>query len=145
MGDSNFGFKCFGVDELDQQGLSGVPGLVVRALLACQDWSVAQANNFPGRSCASFIFHMTFDLTFDRSDGRDVYIYDAKEPPARRYSVAYFLPKDHKYPLIEIIPFFQSPFSLQNENGVMVERNERPLQPGKYYVNDMSYLLMLTR
>lgn len=34
VGDSNFGFKCFGVDELGQQGLSGVPGLIVRAFLA---------------------------------------------------------------------------------------------------------------
>jgi hypothetical protein len=81
----------------------------------------------------------------DRSKGRNVHIYDAKNPTVmlgglilsngvtnrNLYSmldifIGYEVPKE--VPLDEEKPF------LRDEEGTKIEKNEDPLQPGKYYI-----------
>ncbi|MCJ1378043.1 hypothetical protein MMC17_001139 [Xylographa soralifera] len=77
-------------------------------------------------------------MALDRSEGRDVHIYNAKDPTQTVLGGLHLtngITNALFYSMIEIILVFQSTFSLQDENEVMVERDNHPLQPGKYYVN----------
>jgi hypothetical protein len=37
--------------------------------------------------------------------------------------------------MVEILVLFTSSFELQDEENAEIERNDNPLQPGKYYIN----------
>ncbi|MCJ1422113.1 hypothetical protein MMC32_008484 [Xylographa parallela] len=77
-------------------------------------------------------------MALNRSEGRDVHVYDAKDPTQTVLGGLHLtngITNALFYSMIEIILVFQSTFSLQDENEVMVERDHHPLQPGKYYVN----------
>lgn len=87
-------------------------------------------------------------MAFDRSEGRDVHIYDAKDPSQTVLGGLHLtngITNILFYSMIEIILLFQSPFFLKDENGIIVERNEHPLQPGKYYVNGTTLLSSLAQ
>ena len=74
----------------------------------------------------------------DRSEGRDVHIYDAKDPTQTVLGGLHLtngITNTLFYSMIEILLVFQSAFSLQDDNEVTIERDDHPLQPGKYYVN----------
>lgn len=82
---------------------------------------------------------MPFDhliIAFDRSVGRNVHLYDAKN----RGSVLGGLiltngvTKSNFYSVMEILLLSQSSFTIEHETSVTLERNEEPLPPGNYYV-----------
>lgn len=77
-------------------------------------------------------------MASDRSEGRDVHIYDIKDTSQTVLGGLHLtsgITNILFYSMIEIFLLFQSPFSLQDGNGFTVKRNEHPLQPGKYYVD----------
>ena len=77
-------------------------------------------------------------MPFDRSEDRDVHIYDAKDPTQTIIGGLHLtngITNTLFYSMIEIILVFEGTFFLQDENEVLVERDDHPLQPGKYYVN----------
>jgi hypothetical protein len=45
--------------------------------------------------------------------------------------------------MIVIFVIFDGKYTLQDENGTTVEKNESPLQPGKYYIVSPSKLVIL--
>ncbi|OAL37677.1 hypothetical protein AYO20_03184 [Fonsecaea nubica] len=74
--------------------------------------------------------------TRDRSAGRNVHIYDLNNPTTVIGGLL-LLPgvtNANFYTMIEIIIIFEGPFFLQNENETTIERDDHPLQPGKYYI-----------
>ncbi|KAH0828295.1 hypothetical protein AYO21_07289 [Fonsecaea monophora] len=74
--------------------------------------------------------------TRDRSAGRNVHIYDLNDPTTVIGGLL-LLPgvtNANFYAMIEIIVIFESPFFLQNENETKIEKDDHPLQPGKYYI-----------
>ena len=72
----------------------------------------------------------------NRSGGRNVQIYDAKDPAtvlgglilANGVTTANF------YSMVEILIIFDNFYFLQDEGGTMVEGDNHPLQPGNYYI-----------
>jgi hypothetical protein len=73
----------------------------------------------------------------DRSGGRDVHIYDAKDPTTVLGGLILTdgVTNANLYSMIEIIVLFESDFGLRDKDDTKVERNHEPLQPGKYYIN----------
>lgn len=73
----------------------------------------------------------------DRSRGRDVYIYDAKDPNTVLGGLILTngVTNTNLYSMVEILVLFMSDFELQNEGDTKIERNDDPLQPGRYYIN----------
>jgi hypothetical protein len=76
----------------------------------------------------------------DRSQGRDVHIYDAKNPTTVLGGLILTngVTNANFYSMIEILILFTSDFALQNESEIEVKRNNDPLQPGRYYINAIS-------
>jgi hypothetical protein len=83
----------------------------------------------------------------DRSKWRDVHIYDANDRPRAIRDDSTESPKviggliltngvtnANFYSMVEIIVVFESDFELRDENDAKIERNDDPLQPGKYYI-----------
>ena len=72
----------------------------------------------------------------DRSAGRSVHIYDLNKPNTEIGGLI-LLPgvtNSNFYAMIEIIVIFRGPFFLQDEKETKIERDDQPLQPGKYYI-----------
>jgi hypothetical protein len=72
----------------------------------------------------------------NRSKGRDVHIYDAKDPTTVFGGLVLTngITNINFYSIIEILVLFTSDFELRDEGDTKVERNDNPLQPGKYYI-----------
>jgi len=71
-----------------------------------------------------------------RSAGRNVHIYDLNDPTTEIGGLL-LLPgvtNANFYAMIEIIVVFSRPFFLQDEKETKIERDDHPLQPGKYYI-----------
>ena len=79
----------------------------------------------------------------NRSAGRDVHFYDAGNPtePLGGLKLTNGITNQNFYFMLEILLICQSPFSLQDEAGVPIGKDGRPLQPGRYYINGKSILL----
>jgi hypothetical protein len=79
----------------------------------------------------------------DRSAGRNVQLYDVKDPttvlggPILTNGVTNI----NFYSMVEILVLFTSNFELRDEGATKIERNDDPLQPGKYYINATGKLL----
>ncbi|MCJ1256007.1 hypothetical protein MMC24_003826 [Lignoscripta atroalba] len=74
----------------------------------------------------------------DRSKGRNVSIFAANDPTRTVLGglvLTNGVTNQNFYSMIEILLVFQSAFFLQGEGGVVIERNNDPLQPGNYYVS----------
>ena len=75
-------------------------------------------------------------MPLDRSVGRDVHIYDAKDPNtilgglilARGVTNANF------HTMIEIFCIFEASYILQGEDKLVIQRDGHPLRPGKYFI-----------
>ncbi len=84
----------------------------------------------------------------DRSSGRDVHIYDIKDPSTVLSGL--FLENGitnaNFYSMVEIIVKFSSDFELQHEGNTKIERDDDPLRPGNYYINVIGkfYIIMLS-
>jgi len=78
----------------------------------------------------------------DRSKGRDVHIYDIKDPNTilGGLILEQGVTNTNFYSMVEIIILFESDFELQLEGNIKVEKNNDPLQPGNYYINAISKL-----
>jgi len=82
----------------------------------------------------------------DRSLGRNVHIYDAKD--RSKLLVGLILNNDitksNLYSMVEICLLFDFSLSIENEADVTLERNEEPLTGGKYYIVGRLRALVLT-
>lgn len=72
----------------------------------------------------------------DRSQGRNVHIYDAEDRGTILGGLILTngITKSNFYSMVEILLLFQSSFSIEDETSVTLERNEESLLPGNYYV-----------
>jgi hypothetical protein len=72
----------------------------------------------------------------DRSGGRNVHIYDAKNPTIvlGGLILSNGVTNANFYSMIEILIIFTSTFFLQDKDGTKIEKDDYPLQPGKFYV-----------
>ncbi|KAF1808661.1 hypothetical protein P152DRAFT_462221 [Eremomyces bilateralis CBS 781.70] len=71
----------------------------------------------------------------DRSEGRDVHVYDANDSTTVLGGLVLTngVTNSNFYSMVDILVLFTSCFELQHEE-TKVERNDDPLQPGKYYI-----------
>lgn len=81
----------------------------------------------------------------DRSLGRNVHIYDAKDRSKLLGGLIINngITKSNLYTMVEIWLFFDSSFSIENEAAAMLERNEDPLIGGNYYITGRLRALIL--
>ena len=73
----------------------------------------------------------------DRSAGRDVHIYDAKDPDTAVGGLVLTNGITHAnfYSMVEIICIFDGIYYfLRDEYGTMIQRDDSLLHPGKYYI-----------
>lgn len=72
----------------------------------------------------------------DRSYGRNVHIYDAKDRSKLLGGLMLNkgITKANLYSMMEIWLIFDSSFSIENEATVTLPRNDEPLIDGKYYI-----------
>jgi hypothetical protein len=72
----------------------------------------------------------------DRSKGRDVKIYDAKDPSTviGGLILTNGVTNANLYAMVEIFALFESDFELRAKDDTITERNGQPLQPGNYYI-----------
>ena len=47
------------------------------------------------------------------------------------------------YSMVEILVLFTSTFELHDENKAKIQRNDEPLQPGKYYIHAVGKFLCI--
>jgi len=73
----------------------------------------------------------------DRSKGRNVHIYDAKDPTTVLGGLLLTngVTNANFYSMVEIFVLFTTDFELRDEGDTKLERNDDPLQPGGYYIN----------
>jgi hypothetical protein len=81
----------------------------------------------------------------DRSRGRTVHIYDAKNPATviGGLIVTNGVTNTSLYSMMEILVLFTSTFELYDENEAKIQRNDEPLQPGKYYIHAVGKFLYI--
>lgn len=72
----------------------------------------------------------------DRSGGRNVHIYDTNDPDTvlGGLQVTNGVTNANFHSMVEIIFFFSSDYFLRDEGGNPILRDDRPLQPNKYYI-----------
>jgi hypothetical protein len=82
----------------------------------------------------------------DRSKGRDIHIYDIKDPS--KVLGGLILEKGitnaNFYSMVEILILFSSEFGLQQEGNTKIEKDDNLLQPGNYYINTSGKFLTIT-
>jgi len=79
----------------------------------------------------------------DRSKYRNVYIFDATDRNTTigglilttKNNETNCVTNANFYAMVEIIAIATSSFTLRNESDVMIEKDNSPLQPGKYYIH----------
>jgi hypothetical protein len=87
----------------------------------------------------------------DRSGGRNVHIYDAKNPTVvlGGLILSNGVTNANLYSMLDIFIVYEEPFPLddeelfflQDEKGTRIEKKDHPLQPGKYYLVSISRFL----
>jgi hypothetical protein len=72
----------------------------------------------------------------NRSVGRDVHIYDAKDPDTVLGGLVLTngVTNANFYSMVEIFCIFDSDYFLRDEGGTTIQRDNHPLHPGKYYI-----------
>ncbi|MCJ1282582.1 hypothetical protein MMC26_001907 [Xylographa opegraphella] len=75
-------------------------------------------------------------MAFNRSKDRNVHIYDIEDPTIELGGLILTngVTNANFLSMLEILCFFESRSNLQDKGGMMVERNNHPLQPGDYYI-----------
>ncbi|KAF2472105.1 uncharacterized protein BDR25DRAFT_353844 [Lindgomyces ingoldianus] len=75
---------------------------------------------------------------FNRPAGRNVHIYDASDSDTVLGGMIITVRGTHAkfYLMVEILFIFTSTFFLRDEGETKMERDDHPLQPGKYYIVD---------
>jgi hypothetical protein len=82
----------------------------------------------------------------DRSKGRHVHIYDTNDRTTvlGGLILTNSVTNANFYLMVEILILFTSSFELQDEENAEIERNDNPLQPGRYYINAAGKFLCIT-
>jgi len=82
-------------------------------------------------------------MPVDRSLGRDVFIYDAKDPDEVLGGLILTngVINANFHLMVEILIIFGSGFSLLNDSGTKINRDDNPLQPGNYFIDADGRLL----
>ncbi|KAI4133790.1 MAG: hypothetical protein LQ347_002063 [Umbilicaria vellea] len=77
----------------------------------------------------------------DRSRGRNVQIYDAKDHTSVLGGLILTngVTNANLYSMIEIVVLFTTDFEIRDEGDTKIERNDDPLQPGVYYINAIGH------
>src|SRR5579862_9612050 len=72
----------------------------------------------------------------DRSAGRNVHVYDAKDPDTviGGLILTHGITNANFYSMMEIICIFDSVYFLRDEHGTTIQRDDSPLRPSKYYI-----------
>jgi hypothetical protein len=72
----------------------------------------------------------------NRSGGRNVLIYDANNPTVvlGGLILSNGVTNANFYLMAEIFIIFISTFFLQDEHSTRIQKDDHPLQPGKYYI-----------
>ncbi|KAI9761805.1 MAG: hypothetical protein M1840_001685 [Geoglossum simile] len=72
----------------------------------------------------------------DRSAGRDVHIYDMKDPDTVLGGLILTngVTNANLYSMLEVFCIFDSTYFLREEHGMIVQKDSHPLNPGKYYI-----------
>ena len=72
----------------------------------------------------------------NRSAGRDVFIYDAKDPDTVLGGLILTngVTNANFYSMAEIFVFVDSDYVLRDEGGATLQRDDGSLQPGNYYI-----------
>ncbi|KAF8426426.1 hypothetical protein BGX38DRAFT_487219 [Terfezia claveryi] len=78
----------------------------------------------------------TLVMAVNRSAGRDIHIYDAKDPDTvlRGLVLTNGITNANFYSMMEVFLLFGSEYVLQHEDGMVVTRDEQVLGRGKYYI-----------
>lgn len=81
--------------------------------------------------------HVSTMAPRDRSRGRNVQIYDAKDHTSVLGGLILTngVTNANLYSMIEIVVLFTTDFEIRDEGDTKIERNDDPLQPGVYYIN----------
>lgn len=71
-----------------------------------------------------------------RSEGRNVHIFDSSDPNATIGGLILTngVTNANLYAMVEIFVIFESEFTLQSEDGIIVAKDDNQLQPGNYYI-----------
>jgi hypothetical protein len=79
----------------------------------------------------------------NRSVGRNVHIYDEKDRNTALGGLILSngITNANFYFMVRIIIICNGHFDLKDENNSLIERNDHPLQPGKYYIAATGRLL----
>jgi len=75
-------------------------------------------------------------LPLARSGGRNVRLYGANDPTTELGGLCLTkaITNACVYSMVEIIIILEGEFFLRDEGGTMVEKDNYPLQPGRYYI-----------
>ena len=73
---------------------------------------------------------------FNRAPGRNVHIYDANDPDMVLGGLVLTdgVTTANFYSMVEIVFLFNQDYTLHDESGITVGRDDNPLQPGKYFI-----------
>ncbi|KAH0564723.1 hypothetical protein GP486_001885 [Trichoglossum hirsutum] len=72
----------------------------------------------------------------NRSAGRDVHLYDMKDPDTVLGGLILTngVTNANLYSMLEIFCIFDSTYFLREEHGMILQRDDHPLNPGNYYI-----------
>jgi hypothetical protein len=72
----------------------------------------------------------------NRSGGRNIHIYDSKDPDTVIGGLILTdgVTNANFYSMVEIICIFDSTYFLRDEYGTIIQRDDSPLHPAKYYI-----------
>ena len=72
----------------------------------------------------------------NRAAGRDVFFFDLRNPEEVLGGLVLTdgITNRNFYSMLEILLVHEDPWLLHNENKLLVEKDDHPLQPGKYYI-----------
>ncbi|PUU84230.1 hypothetical protein B9Z19DRAFT_1118105 [Tuber borchii] len=75
-------------------------------------------------------------MNYNRSLGRDIHIYSAKEPDLvlGGLILASGMTNTNFYAMVEIVFIFTTNFTLRHRSGVVITRDDGPIQPGDYFI-----------
>ena len=73
---------------------------------------------------------------FNRAPGRNVHIYDANDPDIALGGLILTdgVTTANFYSMVEIVFLFNQDYTLRDESGITIGRDDHPLQPGKYFI-----------
>jgi hypothetical protein len=101
----------------------------------------ADAQLYPADTSSSLVYPNLPQISTmaprDRSRGRDVHIYDAKDRTIVLGGLILTngITSTNFYFMVGIIFLFTTDFELQDEGNTKIKRNDDPLRPGGYYIN----------